>query len=483
MLKYTNLNRLMKITDHFKNRAQLIRLKNRVALVLAMLLLPLYLTAQITIAEKPPVDNTPRWWHLKDEMLMPYDSTYLKLQLYPTLEAYKKYIGQTLFYMESPAVLFLSKNVIEVKDDKYYATREQNRESQLIIRYGDREARRILEGKKNKKGEIKYGVEYEVIEKAKTYVYNLDLFYQKKAGYPPRFEIGPKLSAPQNKYFDIIDVISLEDIEYEKRFDTVKGERSRNKYDFDFSEELSIWMPFRYSDEEYGRYGKYGVARKDFPVFVLRETETGDTLYSTCFRHTAGYDKLLSSPLILVGGFMKIKEEFVGQTIVKMNSDSYSNIKKWTCVDVSIADGNIALVLQSENDSKKEYLAYTKFLNPGYGNKYITGEQYLKMEQAWQKKQREEEQKFAEAGKKHEAEINKRRKELTAKYGAKTAENILLNNYAMGMSKAACREIGRHYSVIDKTTTTETWVISNIFGGESTYLYFSGDKLVRIAYR
>jgi hypothetical protein len=68
-------------------------------IVLAMLLLPLCLTAQITFAEKPPVDNTPEWWHLKDEMLMPYDSTYLKIQAYPTLEAYKKYIGQrTIFY-------------------------------------------------------------------------------------------------------------------------------------------------------------------------------------------------------------------------------------------------------------------------------------------------------------------------------------------------------------------------------------------------
>jgi hypothetical protein len=119
--------------DHFKNRAQVIGLINRVGVILAMLLLPMCLVAQITFAEKEPVDNTPKWWHLKDEILMPYDSTYLKLERYPTLEAYKKYIGQTLFYMgDDTQVLFLSKDD-EIKDEaflsRYYAFKEKERRS------------------------------------------------------------------------------------------------------------------------------------------------------------------------------------------------------------------------------------------------------------------------------------------------------------------------------------------------------------------
>ena len=378
-------------------------------IVLAMLLLPLCLTAQITFAEKPPVDNTPEWWHLKDEMLMPYDSTSLKIELYPTLEAYKKYIGQTLFYMEKPMVLFLSKNA-----------------TQFV--------------------------------------------------------------APQNKYFDIIDVISLADVEYEKRFDAVwKMARNRSA----FYDKFNIKIPVKYYDKEYGKYGGYGVAEsKDFPVFVLRETETGDTFYSTCFAHTGGYydDKKLSSPLILVGGFVKLKEEFVGQTILKMKSDKYKSLserieQKWTCVDVSIKefgaynDPQVALVLQSENDSEKEYLAYTEFLKRRNGT-YIIREQYLKMEQEEQKKI----QANREVSQQYEQEQAQYKQTLINKYGAATAAKILKGDLEIGMSKDVCKEItkARRYTVADKTATTETWVFRDMWGGISFALYFQGDKLVRI---
>ena len=472
MLKYTNLNRVMKITDHFKNRAQLISLKNRVALVLAMLLLPMCLVAQITFAEKQPVDNTPEWWHLKDKILMPYDSTYLKIQLYPTLEAYKKYIGQILFYMAGPymagpQVLFLSKNAI------------------------------ILEGERNK---IEKPVKRDKIEKPVTYYYN-------------------QFFAPQNKYFDIIDVISLADIEYKKRFDSTVKAIDRGQSEF--LDKFGIWMPIGYYDDESAKYGKYcATESKNFPVFVLRETETGDTLYSTCFMYTAGYsggyyyDKLLSSPLILVGGFVKLKEEFVGQTILKMNSAKYSTrsfsekiLQKWTCVDVSIADGNrgqyIALVLQSENDNKKEYLAYTEFLKDHslYDYKYITGEQYLKMEQEAQKANKESEQKLAEEGQEREKKINERKNKLTAEFGAGIAEKIIAGKFVVGMSKKACKETMQSLTdqivligipnaymsrVVRSTATTEVWetYTQGLFGGQADgpfeYLHFNGDKLVKI---
>lgn len=294
---------------------------------------------------------------------------------------------------------------------------------------------------------------------------------------------------------------------------------------------FGLWTPTGY-DEEYGKYKNYGVA---FPVFVLRETETGVTLYSTCYGYKKDErsDNKLSSPLILVGGFMKLKEEFMGQTILKIYSEPYSyseppKIKeKWTCVDVSIADLNtrenstrykdglgqqVTLVLQSENDSKKKYLAYNvngskdSFLKSyDHYTYYIIEKQYLKNKQEKEKeeqeKRREEEKKLAEERQKREEKINDNKKELTDKYGTATAANIMAGKFSVGMSKKACKETMQSLTnqvvslgipnaymsrVISSTATSEVWetYLQGLFGGQSDgpfmHLYFNGDKLVKI---
>lgn len=92
------------VNSCFKNRTQL----NKIGIILTILLFPLFLNAQITIEEYKPIEKTPKWLPLKDKILMPYDSTSLEIQQYPILDAYKKYIGQTLFLVRGNAgsVLF-----------------------------------------------------------------------------------------------------------------------------------------------------------------------------------------------------------------------------------------------------------------------------------------------------------------------------------------------------------------------------------------
>jgi hypothetical protein len=74
----------------------------------------------------------------------------------------------------------------------------------------------------------------------------------------------------------------------------------------------------------------------------------------------------------------------------------------------------------------------------------------------------------------------KRKRQLTAKYGAATADKIIAGKYEIGMSKAVCKEMAGYAAVVDKTATAEVWKISNIMGYGATYLYFSSDKLTRI---
>ena len=90
-----NYDVAMESRYHFKNEASLKSLMSRKIFLLAILLLPISLSAQIRIAEdRPSQPQEPDWWKYKD---IPYDSSYLYVKFYPTLDAYKKYIGQQLY--------------------------------------------------------------------------------------------------------------------------------------------------------------------------------------------------------------------------------------------------------------------------------------------------------------------------------------------------------------------------------------------------
>ena len=93
---------------------------------------------------------------------------------------------------------------------------------------------------------------------------------------------------------------------------------------------------------------------------------------------------------------------------------------------------------------------------------------------------REEENRRQSAQQRTQAQA-RRRQQLTAQYGAALAEKIMVGNLEIGMNKAVCREIVGTAPVVNRTATTETWRIPNFLGGRPTFLYFSGDILVRVS--
>lgn len=75
--------------------------------------------------------------------------------------------------------------------------------------------------------------------------------------------------------------------------------------------------------------------------------------------------------------------------------------------------------------------------------------------------------------------INKQ--QLTKKYGAATAKKIEAGKFEIGMSKALCRAIAYHVTIVGQTANTELWRVST-WEITNAYLHFTGDKLVRISY-
>ncbi|MGI6479938.1 MAG: WG repeat-containing protein [Salinivirgaceae bacterium] len=76
--------------------------------------------------------------------------------------------------------------------------------------------------------------------------------------------------------------------------------------------------------------------------------------------------------------------------------------------------------------------------------------------------------------------INKQ--QLTKKYGAATAKKIIAGKFEIGMSKALCRAIAYHVTIVGQTANTELWRVSTWKSTRDAYLHFTGDKLVRISY-
>ncbi len=76
-------------------------MKNKIQIIV-LLLLSLTtnsLFGQIKSTNERVVEapQKPKWWKFRNIIFNPYDSSYVKVKRYPTLEAYKKYIGQELF--------------------------------------------------------------------------------------------------------------------------------------------------------------------------------------------------------------------------------------------------------------------------------------------------------------------------------------------------------------------------------------------------
>jgi hypothetical protein len=383
----------------------------RIIFLWASLLSTMGLSAQITFAEKPA--EKPGWEYMRDAIMAPYDSTDLHIQVYPLLEAYKKYIGQRLFFIKP------------------------NNSDEMI------------------KGLNRDDVNY--------------------------------------KYYDIIDVVSADHsvfankancgiCDYQYRYLPENKIDSHKRSDFD--------VVYVKSDNQ--------------PCFILQDVESADTLYLymkglelSPFPPYKAYQKI-----ILLGGFLKLKESMIGQNFVyywdRYNSKFggiESQLKSvWTCTDISITTNDYFTTYNDEIDkgsSNRESLAFilrnnkdttiignlqTERLIPAlYISDYPNSSGWAteKSFHVYEKKLNKIKQQLTK-------QEEQKRQQLIAKYGAATAEKIIAGKFEIGMGKAVCKEIAGYVNVIDKTTTTETWKISNIWTGGATYLYFSGDKLARI---
>ena len=227
---------------------------------------------------------------------------------------------------------------------------------------------------------------------------------------------------------------------------------------------------------------------RHFPYFVLRETVSGDTVFTGFPRN-----------FILVGGFVRMQQEYIGENIFQIrqaptNRNINENLvaERWECIDVVVHDGRVRLLLQSlDNPSRKIDIsraqlndrlwtterAFIETLDTILAEMAVeeqaNRERQLQRERenAALRQQREQERAQAEAA---------RRRDLTARFGAATANQIIAGNLEVGMNRAVVREIVGTAAVVDRTETRETRRVHNIFFGGGTLLFFERDRLTRI---
>lgn len=417
MFQYKSFNIKMAIRKYSNKVTFLLNHLGKVIFLFIIIQFPFVLSAQVKIAQEKPKIEEPWWLEYKDMIYAPYDSSYLHIKCYPILDAYKKYIGQQLYL---PSL---------------YVEGCGGRGNALLLFCEDYATNHVwhpisTRGFYNNENDKK-----EVV----------------------------------NKYYTIIDILSLLDAQSKIHFQMECNTWKKN----------SVWLTkdisFRIEDKD----------KNIVPFLVLKETQSEDTVYT-----------LVPESFILVGGFVKIQQKFIGRNIFEISErPSHDNInkniikEKWICKDVSLKvppdgtfnnDLTVYLNLSNVNDSSNEKeLEYNDVdVADNYGS--FWSEIHLDTTLAKIKKD-------VKLREKEDVEFKRRlaqkkaayKQELTTRFGATIAEKIILGKYEIGMSKSACKEIFGYATVIDKTATTETWRIVNIFGN-SIYLYFNNDKLIRI---
>jgi DNA-binding transcriptional regulator GbsR (MarR family) len=538
-----------------------------------LMLLPASLSAQIkTGAQREAETLKPfeaKWENdpkIKEIIYAPYDSSYFHIRRYPALNAYKKYIGQKLYFTRDAfrSPVFYADKVELDTTNAYY-------------------------------GESRYrGEKY--IDKS-MYCYT-DFVYQKYANAEiyiskASYSYNDKPDKLKGRYYTIIDILSVNSEKYRQHHrvtgihnysevweERISGTDARGnhqtrieKKEQQFGEEVTVILNDDYdtkyycpvihivgkSEYEYG-YKLDGYDKEEYlidlydqktyktdtahskikdhiPYFVLREEESGDTVYTVISGDRTKY-------FLLVGSFVKIQQEFFEKRIFELknfpdyrtigetssNGVSHDNIieKVWKCVDVVLEEEKegVVLVLQNiKNQNEERKISYAKvidycgprgffvynstyfsyadatgyfgsrrgfFVNEStfdrlmdnaYADKTKRDNAYQESKaralQREKEEKKEEEEKWQKIREKAEQEAKqqelKRKQELTAKYGATTAQKIIDIKLEIGMSKAVCKEMLSFHNVVDRTATTEIW---KIHGG---YLYFEGDKLVRIS--
>ena len=589
MEQFENLNSVVEAGTISKNGVNPKSLISRGIFILAMLLLPISLAAQITFAEKQP-EKGPGWEYMRDVIMLPYDSTQLLIETYPILEAYKKYIGQQLFFMKGSdsdeKVVHKYYEIVDVisykrfletelqKDETKRREREKKlreREKEIVertpeLRKRENELDRTrteLQQDYKRKGSIEdelRGIEsrFREIEKRRQ-IPNLSLGgqrdlreeekelrkkekallknYEREKVLNELSEIKKKLSEIENELSEtkqelseiecelngcrdwsgrnIIKVgIKNELREIENYFGTYESNRRKER----IANEIKYRQYFFPCEDNPEEQCNYEIKSDDIPYFVLKNTQSMDTIYRTIStvdyaqRNSNNRDtyraKDYDRGVILVGGFIKLKEIAVGQNFIFWSHSigldpEIASI--WECIDVSITkeqsylkyyddkhlysrdDVNSEIIsLTLRNKKKPDLIDYVRYshITQRAGNHIIgsmsstiTSEKIFNQHKLAFNQRKQENDRLAAQ------EKAKRKQQLAAKYGAANADKIIAGKFEIGMSKAVCKEIAGYATVSDKTATTETWKVSNFWTGSVTYLYFSGDKLARIIKR
>ena len=615
-----------------KNAASQKSPMDRGIFVLAMLLLSISLSAQISFAEKPP-EKGPGWEYMRDIIMLPYDSAQLFIETYPVLEAYKKYIGQQVFFMQGSdpdeSVIHNYYEIVDVISYKHFLETERQRIEIKKRRERENELREREKATQERENELreqekelgerkkendeklpvlrkkedelyntipklqqdyitKNRTEYELqgieerfleIEKRKQ-IRNLSLGGQRdlreqeknlqkeKKALLKKYDrektlnelraIEQKTNETKNELSETkkeITTVQLTSDEIGKKLNTTERELNElGRKSREIKEELrKIEKDLNTDDDEYksnwtaGRIKyeigerhyffpcednskiascRYEIKMEDIPCFVLKHTQSMDTIYRALptvdyakreeYYHDQNTHRAKDKDhgVLLVGGFVKLKEDAVGQNFVFWRHSLGLDPRIgsiWECTDVSITEEKYYLEWYDESrnppDRSNTYypvdfevvslslrnrktpnltnrVQYSRITQragldfiPGNTTPTIASEKIFKQyDKAFKQRQQERNQLAAQ-------EKAKRRQQLAAKYGAANADKIIAGKFEIGMSKAVCKEIASYTPpIINKTATTETWKVSHWIGA-TTYLYFSGDKLTRVIYQ
>ena len=266
------------------------------------------------------------------------------------------------------------------------------------------------------------------------------------------------------------------------------------------------------------KYEEYKIPNNEYPIFILENSETKDTLLVDLLsKGNDPFHHYFITNYLLVGGYIKLKEKYLNRDVVYYTAGdfNYSSLhyqssiqSTWKCIDVSISTGRyyceycddknmdssnrnfLALQIQDINNPQIIRNLKISCLNPSYKlelsdkifNPITRGSNHrgFTFKEVFENEMESRRNAALAKEKKSTQELAKRKQILAAKYGAANAEKIIVGKYEIGMSKAVCKEIAGYATVIDKTATAETWQITYLLGYSTTYLYFAGDKLIRI---
>jgi len=390
------------------------------------------MSAQITFAE-PVIQQTEKqgWEFMRDIMLLPYDSTQLVVYFYPTLEAYKKYIGQKLFVTDEFHGHIIYKNKVE--GDKYK------------LRYLVRGDTMVVH---------KYFEIIDVVSIVKSNFYDRTLSLYKYDDNNEFSYINEKNE--KTKCYVIADSIPCFVLKNIQNSDTVFLAMDRRNHG------KNIWGDGK-EDRGYILVGGF---------VKLKEKTVGQKIVY--------YEQEASSAPEIKSAWKCIDVSIASNDCIgdywddsSNNNNTFKDTERVSFVLQNIKDPSIV-----RNLSVEKIQEYT-LRPPSHG--IIFEKTFRDAELAYNKQKQQAKQEQAKQEQQIAQEKAKRKQQLTAKYGATVADQIMAGKYEIGMSKAVCKEIaGYTPSVVEKTATEEIWLISNYFFGGKTYLHFVGDKLARI---